>query len=80
MAIMGRMRSSSMHTPATTMRAARGASFISRSIRPGTPTHSKITAGRSFATSRKASMAGVSAGSFTTWAPMVSASRRRRGE
>src|SRR6266403_5477991 len=34
-----------MHTPTTTMRALPGAAAIIDSITPGTPTHSKITAG-----------------------------------
>src|SRR5208337_5140597 len=35
-----------MHTPTTTIRALPGAADIIPSITPGTPTHSKITAGR----------------------------------
>ena len=34
-----------MHTPTTTMRALPGAADMIPSITPGTPTHSKITAG-----------------------------------
>ena len=53
---IGRIVSSSMQTPATTMRAPRGALRIRSSSMPGTPTHSKSTAGRRSATSRHASI------------------------
>ena len=43
---IGSIRSLSMHTPATTMRAPRGAPSRICWISPGTPTHSKITQGR----------------------------------
>jgi hypothetical protein len=43
MAMAGRMVSSSMHTPTTTTRENSGASAITRSIMPGTPTHSNTT-------------------------------------
>ena len=44
----GSNRSVSMHTPTTTMRAPAGAPSMICWITPGTPTHSKMTAGRCF--------------------------------
>ena len=42
---IGSERSVSMQTPTTTMRASRGAPSNTCWIRPGMPTHSKISAG-----------------------------------
>ena len=77
-------------------RAARGAAAMIWSSTPGTPTHSKTTAGRSAgpdpgrqhrrraasanAASRQLCHGVVSAGSTTTSAPIATASSRRRGE
>ena len=44
---IGSKLSRSMQTPTTTTRALAGAAVMIESITPGTPTHSKITAGRS---------------------------------
>ena len=44
---IGSERSVSMQTPTTTMRASRGAPSNSCWMMPGTPTHSKISAGLS---------------------------------
>src|SRR5208283_5688073 len=43
--VSGSIWSRSMHTPTTTIRALPGADDMIDSITPGTPTHSKITAG-----------------------------------
>ena len=43
MAMLGRNRSSPMHTPTTTTRVPSGAAVSTPSIMPGTPTHSKTT-------------------------------------
>src|SRR5258705_13807720 len=44
---IGSIVSGSIQTPTTMMRAAGGAAVMILSITPGTPTHSKIAAGRS---------------------------------
>ena len=41
--MVGRIWSAPMQTPTTTIREFSGASAITPSIMPGTPTHSKIT-------------------------------------
>ena len=49
----GSIRSVSMQTPTITIRADAGAPSMICWMTPGTPTHSKITAGRSFGPSPK---------------------------
>ena len=78
---IGRIWSSCMQTPATTMRVPRpGASRISRSIVPGTPIASNITTSPIAPRCCSAAIGGVSRGSTATSAPIAPASSRRRGE
>ena len=53
-----------MHTPTTTIRALAGAAVMIDSITPGTPTHSKITAGRSAGPGIQGGSCGAFAGSL----------------
>src|SRR5579863_3098875 len=55
-----------MHTPTTTIRALPGADAIIDSITPGTPTHSKITAGRTGGPGIHGGNGGALAGSAYT--------------
>ncbi len=70
MPIMGSKWSRSMHTPTTTMRAAAGAFVRIASMTPGTPTHSKITAGRSAGPGIHGGMGGAFDGSLHAAMPL----------
>ena len=77
---IGVSASGCMHTPTTTMRLCAGATRISSSIMPGTPTASNTAIWRSPPTRVHAANAVSSRGSTTSWAPIVTASARRAGE
>src|SRR4051812_38010110 len=61
---IGSIVSGSMQTPTTTIRAPAGAAVMILSITPGTPTHSKMTAGRSGGPGSQGGSGGASEGSL----------------
>src|SRR5438094_1619324 len=61
---IGSIASRSMHTPTTTTRAPGGADIMILSMTPGTPTHSKITAGRSAGPGNQGGSGGAWLGSL----------------